>query len=58
MNDDSLKIHQNEDGTFSIEWDKNDPNWRFLNGLTNKEIQTIIEQAITEAAEAINDESG
>jgi hypothetical protein len=55
MNVDSLKIHQNEDGTFSIEWDKNDPNWRFLNGLTNKEIQTIIEQAITEA---INDESG
>ena len=58
MNVDSLKIHQNEDGTFSIEWDKNDPNWRFLNGLTNKEIQTIIEQAITEAAEAVNDESG
>ena len=46
MNDDSLKIHQNEDGSYSIEWDKEDPNWNWLNGLTSKEIQVIIEQAI------------
>jgi hypothetical protein len=46
MNDDSLKIHQNEDGSYSIEWDKEDPNWKFLNGLTSKEIQVMIEQAI------------
>ena len=46
MNDDSLKIHQNEDGSYSIEWDKEDPNWKFLNGLTSKEIQVMIEEAI------------
>jgi hypothetical protein len=46
MNNDSLKIHQNEDGSYSIEWDKEDPNWKFLNGLTSKEIQVMIEQAI------------
>jgi len=45
MND-SLKIHQNEDGSFSMEWDKKDPNWKFLNDLTSKEIQVIIDQAI------------
>jgi len=44
--DDSLKIHQNEDGSFSIEWDKEDPQWSWLNGLTSKEIQVIIEKAI------------
>jgi hypothetical protein len=44
--DDSLKISQNEDGSFSIEWSKEDPRWSFLNGLTSKEIQVIMEQAI------------
>ena len=46
MKNDSLKIHQNEDGSFSMEWDKQDPNWKFLNDLTSKEIQVIMEQAI------------
>tara|TARA_B100000900_G_scaffold339787_1_gene302382 strand:+ start:530 stop:718 length:189 start_codon:yes stop_codon:yes gene_type:complete len=44
---DSLKVEQNQDGTFTLEWDKNDPQWNFLNGLTSKEITAIIEQAIT-----------
>jgi len=28
------------------EWDKEDPDWKWLNGLTSKEIQIIVEQAI------------
>lgn len=47
-NEDSLKIIQNEDGSFSMEWNKEDPNWKWLNGLTSKEIQVIMEQAIKE----------
>ena len=43
---DSLKVEQNEDGTFTLEWDKDDPQWSFLNGLTSKEITAIIEKAI------------
>jgi len=43
---DSLKIDQNKDGTFSLEWDKDDPNWKFLNGMTSKEIQEIVNRAI------------
>ena len=46
MTADSLKITQNEDGSFTMDWDKEDPNWSWLNGLTSKEIQIIIEQAI------------
>ena len=44
--EDSLKINQNEDGSFSMDWDRNDPNWKFLNGLTSQEIQSIIEQLV------------
>jgi hypothetical protein len=45
---DSLKIVENADGTFAMEWDKQDPKWSWLNGLTSKEIQVIMEQAIKE----------
>ena len=43
---DSLKVEQNEDGSFTLEWDKEDPTWSFLNGLTSKEITAIIEKAV------------
>jgi hypothetical protein len=52
MSVDSLKINQNEDGTFTLEWDKDDPKWSFLNGMTSKEIQTIIEQAVKDGLNA------
>ncbi len=43
---DSLKINQNEDGSYTMDWDRNDPEWKWLNGLTSKEIQVIIEEVI------------
>ena len=46
--EDGLKIDQNVDGTFTLEWDKEDPKWSFLNGMTSKEITAIIESAIKE----------
>jgi|TARA_B100000035_G_scaffold307965_1_gene311955 hypothetical protein len=46
MDADSLKIHQNEDGSFSLEWDKQDPKWNWMNDLTSKEIETIMNEAI------------
>ena len=46
MQNESLKVNQNSDGSFTLEWDKKDPNWQFLNNLTSKEIQVIINQAI------------
>jgi hypothetical protein len=44
--DDSLKITQNEDKSFTLDWDPQDPRWSWMNGLTQKEIQVIMEQAI------------
>jgi len=43
---DSLKITENEDGSFAIEWDKDDQKWNWLNGKTSAEISAIVEQAI------------
>ena len=42
----SLKINQNKDGTYTVEWDKQDPKWSWMNNLTSKEIQGIMEEAI------------
>ena len=48
MKNNSLKVNQNKDGSFTLEWDKQDPNWKWLNDLTTKELEVIIEQAIKE----------
>jgi hypothetical protein len=45
---DSLKVTENADGSFELVWDKNDPNWAWMNGLTNEQVQIIIKQAIDE----------
>ena len=46
MKNDSLKINQNKDGSFTAEWDKQDPEWKWMNDLTTEEIQVVIEKAI------------
>ena len=46
MMEDSLKISENEDGSFIMNWSPQDPKWSFMNSLTSKEIQVIVEQAI------------
>lgn len=47
--EDSLKVTQNKDGSFTFDWDKEDPNWKWMNNLTSKEIQIIVQQAIQDA---------
>ena len=41
---DSLKINQNKDGSYTAEWDKQDPEWSWMNNLTSKEVQEVIEK--------------
>ena len=45
MTNQSLNINQNKDGSYTIEWDKNDPEWSWMNNLTSKEVQGIMEKA-------------
>ena len=49
--DDGLKIHMNDDNSFSLEWDESDPRWKHLNGLTSKEIVAMIEKYVYEDEE-------
>jgi len=44
--EDSLKITENADGTFVMEWDKEDQKWNWLNGKTSEEISAIMTEAI------------
>ena len=46
MKNDSLTINQNEDGSFTCQWDKDDPNWKWWNDLTTKALEVIIEEAV------------
>ena len=43
---DSLKISKNLDGSYLVEWDPKDPEWKFLNKFTSKELQIFIQQAL------------
>lgn len=45
---DTLKVTQNEDGTFTMDWDENDPKWSWMNDLTNEQVSIIVQQAIDE----------
>ena len=46
--DDSLKVTENEDGTFTIEWDSNDPRYALFNGLNEEQMNDLLNQAIKE----------
>ena len=48
MMNDSLKIIKNDDDSYTAEWNKEDPDWAWMNSLTSAEIQVIIRQAIEE----------
>lgn len=49
MNTDSLKFTRTPTGEFILEWDREDPEWKWLNNLTSKEIQILVEKAIQES---------
>ncbi len=49
MSVDSLKIDYDEDThQITIDWDKNDPNWSFLNNMSEEEIQQILITSLEE----------
>jgi len=44
--EDSLKVSENEDGTFAIEWDANDPRYALFNTMTEEDMQEFMNKAI------------
>jgi len=39
---DTLQVKENEDGSFTMEWDCEDPMWSWLNTMTEEDITKII----------------
>ena len=40
--DDGLTVTVNEDGTYQLEWESEDPRWAMLNDLTSEQLAAII----------------
>lgn len=53
--EDSLKVIENEDGSFTLEWDPNDPRWCMFNDIPEEELSKIIIDGITQACQEILD---
>ena len=55
MENDSFKVIEEDDGSFTISWDENDPKWMFLNNLTEDQVKNIVTEAISRALEDLTD---
>lgn len=55
-NEDSLKVSENDDGTFAIEWDPNDPRYALFNEMSQEELQAYITHALEEFIKQQEDE--
>jgi len=45
---DSLKVTENEDGSFAIEWDPEDPVWYILNDMNEEQISEFFSNAVAQ----------
>lgn len=53
--EDSLTVTENEDGSFTVEWDPNDPKWSMFNDIPEEELSKIIIDGLTQACQEILD---
>jgi hypothetical protein len=53
--EDSLKVTENEDGTFTIEWDPCDSRYSVWNDLTQEQMSAMIEKSIKKLIEELGD---
>lgn len=51
---DTLTVKENEDGSFTMEWDPEDPIWSWLNTMSEEDISKIITDY---AQKVLNDEN-
>lgn len=48
--EDSLKVDYNEEtGEITLDWDREDPNWSFLNDLTDQQIGDMVIESLKDA---------
>lgn len=46
--EDSLRVTENEDGSFAVEWDPNDPRYVMLNDMSQPELEEFFNKALEE----------
>ena len=51
--EDSLKVTENDDGTFTIEWDPCDSRYSVWNDLTQEQMSAMIEESIKKLIEEL-----
>ena len=56
MMEDSLKVTENEDGTFTIEWDPCDSRYSVWNDLTQEQMSAMLEESIKKLIEELSDD--
>ncbi len=54
--EDSLKVTENEDGTFTIEWDPCDSRYSVWNDMTQEQMSAMIEESIKKLIEELGDD--
>ena len=55
--EDSLKVTENDDGTFTIDWDPCDSRYSVWNDMTQEELSAMITRAIESFIEELNNAS-
>lgn len=54
--EDSLTVTENDDGSFTLEWDPNDPRWSMFNDIPEEELSKIIIDGLTQRCQEILDD--
>jgi len=51
LHESGLNIIENPDGSYAFEWDPKDERWSWMNGLTDLQIKSIVEDIIAKQPE-------
>jgi len=54
---DSFNVTENEDGSFTVEWDPNDPLYSVFNDMTSEQMSAYFSKAIAEVMKEENNET-
>jgi len=49
INHDSLKVSEDSDGSFIVEWDRNDPRYKQFNDMSSEEFEIYVNKILRTA---------
>lgn len=58
VSNDSLNVVENEDGTFTIEWDPNDPRYEMFNDMTPEQMSDLLIEGLKDYLNELEDTNG